>query len=51
VGAVVVEDHVNDLADRRLGLDGVEEPDELLVREALHAAADDPAVEHVEGGK
>ena len=29
VRAVIVEDHGNDLADRGLGLDGVEEADEL----------------------
>jgi hypothetical protein len=32
------------------GLDGVEEADEVLVAVALHAAADDRAVEDVEGG-
>ena len=33
-----------------IGLDGVEEADELLVAVALHAAPDDLALEHVEGG-
>ena len=51
VGGVVVEDDVDDLAGRHLGLDGVEEADELLVPVALHVAADDGAVEHVEGGE
>ena len=32
-------------------LDGVEEADELLMAVLLHAAADDRAVEHVEGGE
>ena len=32
-------------------LDGVEEADELLVPVALHVAADDLAVQHVEGGE
>ena len=32
-------------------LDGVEEADELLMAMALHASADDLAVEHVEGGE
>src|SRR3954451_17963228 len=32
-------------------LDGVEEADELLVPVALHAAAEDGAVEDVEGGE
>ena len=49
VGGVVVEDDVDDLAGRDLCLDGVEEADELLM--ALHAAADDGAVEDVEGGE
>jgi hypothetical protein len=31
VGGIVVEDDMNDLADRRLRLDGVEEADELLI--------------------
>jgi hypothetical protein len=41
VAAVIVEDDVDDLAGRDLGLDGVEEADELLVPVALHAAPDD----------
>ena len=36
---------------RHLRLDGVEEADELLVAMALHVAADDGAVEDVEGGE
>ena len=51
VGGVVVEDDVDQLAGRDLGLDGVEEADELLMAVALHVAADDRAVEHVEGGE
>ena len=31
VRSVIVEDHVDDLADRGLGLDGVQKPDELLM--------------------
>ena len=42
---------MNDLAGRHLALDGVEEADELLMPVALHAAADDGAVEHVQGGE
>src|SRR4051812_28357746 len=49
VGGVVVEDDVDDLAGWDLCLDGVEEANELLVPVALHAAADDGAVEDVEG--
>src|SRR5207253_9901114 len=51
VRAVIVEDHVDDLADGDFGLDRVQEPDELLMPVALHAAADHLAVEYVEGGK
>ena len=51
VGGVVVEDDVDELAGWHLRLDGVEEADELLMAVALHAAADDRAVEHVEGGE
>ena len=51
VRAVIVEDHVDDLAGGDLGLDRVQEADEFLVPVALHAAANDLAVEHVEGGK
>ena len=48
---VVVEDRVNDLADRNFCLDGVEETDELLMAVTLHVAADDRAVEDIEGGE
>ena len=48
VAAVVVEDHVDDLASRDLGLDRIEKADEFLMPVALHAAADDLAVEHVD---
>ena len=51
VGGVIVEDDVDGLAGRHLGVDGVEEADELLVAVALHVLADHGAVEHVEGGK
>jgi hypothetical protein len=45
------EDHVHGLAGRDGLLDGVEEADELLMAMALHASADDLAVQHVEGGE
>jgi hypothetical protein len=48
---IVVEDDMNDLADRRLRLDGVEEADELLMAVPLHPAADDLALDDVEGGE
>lgn len=51
VRPVIVENHVDDLADRHLGLDGVQESDELLMPVTLHAAADDPAFEYVESGE
>src|SRR5262249_1920400 len=38
VRTVIVQDHVDDLARRNLGLDGIEEADELLMPVALHAA-------------
>src|SRR5712671_883388 len=51
VGRVVVDDGVDRHSHRHLRLGGVEEADELLVPVALHVAADDGAVEHIEGGK
>lgn len=51
VGGVVVEDGVDDLAGRHDTLDGVEEFDELLMPMLGHAAADDGAVEDIEGGE
>ena len=47
VRGVIVEDGVNDFAGWNLGLDGVEEPDELLMPVALHVATDYRAVEHI----
>ena len=51
VGGVVVDDRMDQLAGRYLGLDGVEESDELLMAMALHVAADDVAFEDIEGGE
>ena len=52
VGGVVVEDDVDHLAGRHLGLDRVKEGlDKLLMAMALHVAADDGAVEDVERGE
>jgi hypothetical protein len=45
VAAVIVEDDMDELAGRDLGLERIEEANELLMRVALHAATDDPAVE------
>ena len=49
VGGIIIDNGVDRLASRDLGLDGIEEADELLVPMALHVAADDGAVEDVEG--
>ncbi len=51
VDGVVVQDGVDDLASRNLRLDGVQEADELLMAVALHAVADDLALQHVECGE
>ena len=51
VGGVVVEDDVDHLAGRHLGLDRVQEAHELLMAVALHVAADDGPVEDVERSK
>ena len=51
VAAVVVEDHVDHLADRHGALDGVEETEKLLVAVALHAAPEHGAVEDIESGE
>src|ERR1700735_633109 len=48
MGGVVVEDYMDDLADRDLGLDLIEKADELLMPVLLHALPDDRTVEHVE---
>jgi hypothetical protein len=46
---VIVDDCVDHFSRRNLRLDRIEEADELLVPMALHVAADDGAVEDVEG--
>ena len=51
MGGVVVEDDVDGLVRRDLGVDHVQEADELLMPVALHVAPDDRPVEHVQGGK
>ena len=47
VGGIVVEDDVDGLAGWDLALDGVQKADELLMPVALHAAADDLALQDV----
>ena len=48
---VIVDDCVDHFSRRDLRLDRIEEADELLVPMALHVAADDGAVEDVEGSE
>ena len=49
VGRIVVDDGVDRLFHGDLRLDRIEEADELLVAMALHVAANDSAIEDVEG--
>jgi len=51
VSCVVVENDMDCLSSRKLGVDGVEEAYELLVAVALHAAADHLALQHVQRRK
>jgi len=51
VDGVIVQDDVDHLAGRNCALDGVEEADEFLMAVALHAAAEDGAVEDVQRGE
>ena len=51
VSCIVVENDVDGLADRNLRLDGVQKSNEFLMTMTLHVAADDRAVEDVEGGE
>ena len=49
VGGIVVDDGMDQLSRGDLRLDRIEEADELLVAMALHVAADDGAIEDIEG--
>ena len=51
MGGVVVEDGVDRLVGWRGAFDGIEKADEFLMGMALHAAAEDNAIESVEGGE
>jgi len=51
VRGIVVEHCVDDPASGDLALNGIEKADEFAVAVALHAAADDGAVEHAERGE
>jgi len=49
VDGVVVDDGVDDFAGRDMCFDGIEKANELLMAMALHVAADDGPVEHIQG--
>ena len=51
VSGVIVDNGVDLLAPRDLGVDGTEKADELLMAMTLHVAADNSAIEDVEGGE
>jgi len=51
VSGIVVDDDMDGLVPRHPGLDEVEEANELLMALALHALADDLALECIEGGE
>src|SRR5215218_7963485 len=51
VGAIVVQDGMDHLAGRHARLDRVEEADELLMAMALHAAAQNRPLQHVQRRK
>src|SRR6202040_1065134 len=51
MGGVIVDDRLDRLSRWSPLLDGVEEANELLMAMALHVAADDCAVEHIECGE
>jgi hypothetical protein len=51
VGGVVVEDNVNHLASRHLGLYGIQETNELLMTMAPHVGTDGRVVENVQRGE
>ena len=48
VRGVVIDNSLDRLPRRDLTLDGVEEPDELLMPVALHTAADHGAIQHIQ---
>ena len=51
VSRIVVENDVDDLADRNLRLNGVQKSNAFLMTMTLHVAADDRAIEDVEDGE
>ena len=51
MSGVVVEDGMDRLVGWRRAFDGIEKADEFLMGMALHAAAEDNAIEGVDGGE
>ena len=51
VSGIVVEDGMDHFSHRNLRLHRIEEADELLMAVTLHVAADDGAIEDVEGSE
>ena len=51
VDGVIVDDGVDDFAGGDMRFDGIEKANELLMAMALHVAADDRSVEHIQSGK
>src|SRR5207249_2533127 len=51
VGGIIVEDHMDRLVGRHFALDGIEKADKFLMPVALHAAADDLALQDIESGE
>ena len=51
VGGIIVEDDMDRLVSRHLGLDGIEETDEFLMPVPLHVAPDHRSIQHVERGE
>ncbi|MNL61279.1 hypothetical protein D3C87_1851860 [compost metagenome] len=51
MGRVVIENDVDGFVFWQLRLNGVEEPNKLLMPVALHVSADHRSVENIEGGK
>lgn len=51
MGGVVVEYDMDLFARGHFGLDGVQEANKFLMPVALHAPADDAALQHIQRGK
>ena len=51
MGSVVIEDDMDRLVCRNLGINNVQKADELLMPVALHVASDDCPIENIQGGE